>query len=267
MAASDESTGIWMPLYIGDYLSRTSRLTTQQHGAYLLLMMDYWKNGPLPDDDAILAQITRLPADAWSMHRAALQGFFSIEGNHWIHTDLDAALLEAQEKRRKATERAKAGARAMHEKRKQRHSSGNAQAQLKQSPSNAHAQHEQCPSPSPSPSEEKHIPPSAGESSPAMGTGPSIWDLWVQVTGDQKSRSFLGKQIKDHGEPAVRRAVLETINKQPADPNSYLLGVLRDRKTTSGLSVAERIELANADPLISDADQIAICGEASHVRS
>lgn len=262
MAAGDESTGIWMPLYIGDYLSRTSRLSTQQHGAYLLLMMDYWKNGPLPDDDAILAQITRLPVDAWSMHRAVLEGLFSIENGRWVHDKLDADLAVAQDKRRKARAKAEAAARA-------RWGSSKNNTPIEQckehASSTTQAQPEQCPSPSPS--EEKHIPPSAGESSPAMGTSNSIWDLWVQVTGDQKSRSFLGKQIKDHGEPAVRRAVLETINKQPADPNSYLLGVLRDRKTTSGLSVAERIELANADPLIGDSDQFVIGGEASHVRS
>lgn len=99
-----------MPLCIEEYLARTSRLTTQQHGAYLLLMMDYWKNGPPPDDDAILTQITRLHPDAWNIQRTVLQKFFSIEGGHWIDTSLDAALVETQKKRRKAKERARTAA-------------------------------------------------------------------------------------------------------------------------------------------------------------
>ena len=41
--------------HIGDYLQDTTRLSTEQQGAYLLLIMDYWTNGPLPDDDAALA--------------------------------------------------------------------------------------------------------------------------------------------------------------------------------------------------------------------
>ena len=70
---------VYMPLFIGDYLAGTARLTTELHGAYLLLIMDYWMNGPLPDDDAILSSITKMSADAWSIARAVLAQFFLLD--------------------------------------------------------------------------------------------------------------------------------------------------------------------------------------------
>ena len=39
---------IWMPLYIGDLQGKFARMTTEQIGATLLLMMDFWKNGAIP---------------------------------------------------------------------------------------------------------------------------------------------------------------------------------------------------------------------------
>lgn len=79
----------WMPLYIGDYLQDTTRLSTEQHGAYLLLIMDYWTNGPLPDDDAALAQVTRLQPAAWKKTRPVIARFFSIEDGEWRHKRID----------------------------------------------------------------------------------------------------------------------------------------------------------------------------------
>src|SRR5271163_2906709 len=86
---------IWMPLYIGDYLADTSRLTTEQHGAYLLLLMDYWRNGPPLDEDEELATITKLSITQWRKHAPKIRSLFqSIDGK--LHQK------RAEEERQKA---------------------------------------------------------------------------------------------------------------------------------------------------------------------
>ena len=89
----------WMPLYVGDYLGDTGHLTTAQHGAYLLLMMHYWRKGELPDDDRQLSKITKLPLRTWCEYRPTLQDFFH---GGWKHKRIDAELarmMRVSEKR------------------------------------------------------------------------------------------------------------------------------------------------------------------------
>ena len=89
----------WMPLYVGDYLGDTGHLKTAQHGAYLLLMMHYWRKGELPDDDRQLAKITKLSLKSWRAYRPVLQEFFH---SGWKHKRIDAELarmLRVSEKR------------------------------------------------------------------------------------------------------------------------------------------------------------------------
>ena len=92
----------WMPLYVGDYLGDTGHLTTAQHGAYLLLMMHYWRKGELPDDNRQLAKITKLPLKTWGDYRPVLQEFFH---SGWKHKRIDAELervMRVSEKRASA---------------------------------------------------------------------------------------------------------------------------------------------------------------------
>jgi uncharacterized protein YdaU (DUF1376 family) len=82
-----------MPLYVGDYLGDTGHLSTTQHGAYLLLMMHYWRKGELPDDDKQLAAITKLPLRLWLDSKETLQAFF-YEG--WHHKRIDGELAKME---------------------------------------------------------------------------------------------------------------------------------------------------------------------------
>ena len=66
-----------MPVYIGDYLADTMHLSTEQHGAYLLLLFHLWRRGILHDDDAVLAQITGL-VKRLEHARPVLAEFFEI---------------------------------------------------------------------------------------------------------------------------------------------------------------------------------------------
>jgi uncharacterized protein YdaU (DUF1376 family) len=88
----------WMPLYISDYLADTERLTTVQHGAYLLLIMHYWTTGGLPADDRQLALITRLTTQSWMRWaKPVLASFFHVTDTHWHHKRIDQELAKRAE--------------------------------------------------------------------------------------------------------------------------------------------------------------------------
>lgn len=59
-------TNTWMPLYVADYLADTTRLNAAQHGAYMLLLMEIWRNGPVANVPSELAMITKTDVRTWS---------------------------------------------------------------------------------------------------------------------------------------------------------------------------------------------------------
>ena len=107
------SKSLWMPFYVADYLADTTRLTTEQHGAYLLLIMDYWRNGALPDDDDALCNITKLTMSMWKKHKPALQRMFQVNDGEWHHKRIEQELLRSDDRieKRAAAGRASAAKR------------------------------------------------------------------------------------------------------------------------------------------------------------
>ena len=84
------SAAPFMQLYVGDYLADTLDLTTEQHGAYLLLLMTMWRHGArLPNDPSKLARIARVSARRWHLVWPEIQHFFYVDGDDVRNKRLD----------------------------------------------------------------------------------------------------------------------------------------------------------------------------------
>lgn len=143
----------WMPLYIGDYLADTSRLTTEQHGAFLLILMDYWRNGAPPDDETVLASISKLSVQQWRKHAPTLRPFFRIEDNLWRNERADRERENAGNVSSKRSESGKAGAVKRWGKQDGEGNGDQMAIDMANAMANAMANPSQNDAPSPSPSE------------------------------------------------------------------------------------------------------------------
>lgn len=98
----------WMPIYWGDYFKNTFHLTTEEHGAYFLLMGYYWQNGKIPRDIDLLKDITRLNEKKLTR----VMKFFSIDGTYYIHERIDFEKAQAFENKGKQFKRTEAATKA-----------------------------------------------------------------------------------------------------------------------------------------------------------
>jgi uncharacterized protein YdaU (DUF1376 family) len=80
---------LWMPLYIADYLADTTHLSTEAHGAYLLLLMSAWMGGgELPNSDEKLMRICRADKRGWQRIKDDVLSFFFVDEDKLIQPRL-----------------------------------------------------------------------------------------------------------------------------------------------------------------------------------
>lgn len=200
----------WMPLYIGDYLADTMHLNGAEHGAYVLLIMHYWRNGPLPDDDKTLAAIARTERKQWvSEIGPVVREFFHCEGAQLRHKRIDAEIARAERNSSK------------------RRDAANARWQQEQCKEDANASSPHCktddprgrePSPSPSPSERKKdslasLAPRARGNAPRQG----------EIADAAFERWYLAYPRKI-GKGAARRAYRAALQKTTAETLQAAVG-------------------------------------------
>lgn len=101
----------YMQFYVADYLADTAHLTAAQHGAYLLLMFNYWQRGkPLNNANERLTNVARMSNEEWLEAKPALAEFFEIDGDEWRHARIDRDLEAVNSKSSKASNAGKASA-------------------------------------------------------------------------------------------------------------------------------------------------------------
>jgi len=105
-----EKTDIWLPIYVGDYLADTMHLTTEQHGAYLLLIFAYWKNRGKIAESRVQG-IVRMDKDSWSINRGIVGELFDQKTypGFWYHKRIEKELQNATIRRQAAEIRGKKG--------------------------------------------------------------------------------------------------------------------------------------------------------------
>lgn len=94
-----------MAFYVMEYLADTAHLTPAESGAYIHLIIYYWVNGGLPDDDSAVARITRLNSTAWARSIPRLKTLF--KGGHWKHLRIEHELAQVVEISKRNSAKAK----------------------------------------------------------------------------------------------------------------------------------------------------------------
>lgn len=88
-----------MPMFWDAYLADTTHLTTEEHGAYLLLLAAMWRrNGWVPDNDRDNARILGLTQSKWRRTKERLAGFLTFEDGHITQKNLLKIWKITQEK-------------------------------------------------------------------------------------------------------------------------------------------------------------------------
>lgn len=93
-----------IPLFPDAYLRDTTHLTTEEHGAYFLLLMAAWGSSDctLPNDERRLAALAKLPVTRWRKIAATVLEFWTIDKGRISQKRLSKEWAYVQDKKAKA---------------------------------------------------------------------------------------------------------------------------------------------------------------------
>lgn len=265
-------------LWTDAYLADTTDLTTEEHGAYLLLLMAAWRSPDcsLPDDDERLARMARLGPKGWRAVRPVMLKFWTVADGKWTQKRLLKERLQTESRRARGSKAGLASA-----------------LKRQDSTSTSVGTKNQPPTPTPTPTlkkEEKISEPKGSDrparksraKEPPLPLGDrnvvvplpersltdaipdssdsldaiAIKDIifgralrWLRTRSPGRSdhalRGWLGKLCRDYGEEITLHALRRAQQTSPIEVVAFVEGCCRKLRSTGGIAG----EINQADPL------------------
>lgn len=220
-----KKTKIWMPIYIGDYLADTMHLSAEEHGAYILLIMHYWREGGAIDfDKKMIQNICKISGKKCEK----IIDFFEVKGDKLFHKRIDEELAVAMEKKAESKARtaaATAARQAKRESKKQNDDSRNV-PKTKNVTSNVTLNVKDnvtmSPSPSPSPSSSEDLFKDANASSSERADYQFFMDSWNNAM--EGVLPSVGK-LNDSRKKTIRLRFQNELNSEKGEWLAYLARV------------------------------------------
>ena len=224
------SAAPFLPLATDALIADTTHLTTEQFGAYLLLLCAQWRNNgqPLPDDDARLARIARCSNQRWtSKLRPVMAELFEINrcgAAGWSQKRLRETFKKVEKKIEVNRASGSLGGRAKSQKTKE--------SDLATATDSLVANGYQ---PEPEPKPEPNTALSEEESSgkkPLNGCTNEVWGKgigWlVSITDrpENQCRALIGKWLASAAPEEVLETMRNAHRNQPADPVQWITAQL-----------------------------------------
>lgn len=248
-----------MPMYWDAYLADTTHLTTEEHGAYLLLLAAMWRrNGSVPDDDKDNARILGLTVAKWRKIKARLCS--TISGFHVSDGEISQEKLQKTwQKTQETIEKNRSnGAKGGRPKSSKNNNLNKATGSVSDNPNKT------IPEPEPEPytvpkgtdadgvEEPVELFPSEPETElqrmnqAVWQRGPSfLAGCGVSATS---ARSVIGKWLKESGPEKVFNALADAKRSGTQDPVAYITKALQGSEITGeqvGDMVADAIKRMN----------------------
>lgn len=207
-----------LPVFTDAYLADTRHLSTEEHGAYLLLLMEAWRRPEcnLPDDDKLLSRLCGLPLSRWQEIKGTILAFWVRDGRRKTWTQKRLLKERSYVAQKSALRRDSAA--------KRWNKTKNDDANAMQSECKTDA-------PTPTPTPTYSVDKSTGADAPVdpvkvmFDSGRAL----LAEAGKSKDAAgkLLGKWRSDYGEEAVISALGKAKREGAIDPVAFIEGCLR----------------------------------------